>query len=317
MSMALICFSHSPLQLGHLVPADKAMLDDWHRSMAALDAWVRDYDPELIAVFYPDHFNGFFYRTMPSFCIATEARGGIDWDIEPGPLDVPGDIALGCIAAVREAGIDVTLSHRMLVDHGVTLPLNLFGGGLAARPCLPIMVNCNAPPYPSFGRVRRLGAAVGGYLASLDKRVLVVGSGGLSHDPPNAGPAMFASGLPDRLIEGGELTKADYDRRQARVIQAGRDLAAGGRPCLPPDADWDRAYMNTLAADDLEAYDDADDDALSAVGGVGVHEVRTWTAAFAAMRAAGAYQATIDCYHAIPEWLTGMGVMRATAGPPA
>jgi len=285
--------------------------------MDALDDWVRDFDPELIAVFYPDHFNGFFYRTMPSFCIGTEAHGGIDWDTKPGPIDVPADIALACIESVREAGVDVTLSHRMLVDHGVTLPLNRFCGGLDARPCLPIMVNCNAPPYPSFRRVRQFGDAVGQYLASLDKRVLLVGSGGLSHDPPNAGPAMFKSGLPDRLIEGGELTKDDYDTRQARVLQAGRDLAAGGRPCLPPDAEWDKAFMETLMADRLDAYDDAEDDALSAVGGGGVHEVRAWTAAFAALRAAGPYRATIDCYHAVPEWLTGMGVMRATSNPSA
>ena len=311
MSMALICFSHSPLMLGPLEAADKKAGEDWQASLAELDNWVRDYDPELIAVFYPDHFNGFFYRTMPSFCIGTAARGGIDWDIEPGPLDVPADIALGCIESVREAGVDVTLSHRMLVDHGVTLPLKFFGGGLDARPCLPIMVNCNAPPYPSFRRVRQFGESVGRYLSSLDKRVLVVGSGGLSHDPPNAGPAMFKSGLAERLIDGGELTKADYDRRQSRVIQAARDMAAGGRPCLPPDAEWDEAFMKSLLADDLEAFDDADDDALSAVGGVGVHEVRTWTAAFAALRALGSYQATIDCYHAIPEWLTGMGIMRA------
>ena len=311
MSLAVACFSHSPLQLGHAIPADRTAGDGWERSIAALAAWVRDYDPELVAVFYPDHFNGFFYRTMPSFCIGTEAHGGIDWGIKPGPLDVPKTIASDCIEAVRKAGIDVALSHRMLVDHGVTLPLNSFCGGLAARPCLPIMINCNAPPYPVFERVRLFGEAIGGFLAGLGKRVLIVGSGGLSHDPPNAGPAMFAQGLPERLIEGGEITAADYDMRQARVIQAGRDLAAGLRPCLPPDPAWDTGFMESLRSGDLGAYDDADDDALSAVGGVGVHEVRAWTAAFAALRSVGAYEATIDCYFAVPEWLTGMGIMRA------
>ncbi|MDE0060823.1 MAG: 3-carboxyethylcatechol 2,3-dioxygenase [Defluviicoccus sp.] len=313
MSVALACFSHSPLQLGYVPPADRAAHDGWQLALDGLAGWVGDYDPELVVVFYPDHFNGFFYRSMPSFCIGTEARGGIDWGGQPGPLDVPGDIARDCIAAVRNAGIDVAVSHRMLVDHGVTLPLKLFCGGVAARPSLPIMVNCNAPPYPSFARVRLLGEAVGRFLAGLGKRVLVVGSGGLSHDPPNAGPAMFADGLPERLIEGGECTEADYDRRQARVIQAGCDLAAGGSPCLAPDAGWDMAFMETLERGELDAYDDAEDDALSAVGGVGVHEVRTWTAAFAAMRAAGRYEATIDCYFAVPEWLTGMGIMRAEA----
>ena len=313
MSLAVACFSHSPLQLGHAIPADRTARDGWERSIAALAAWVRDYDPELVAVFYPDHFNGFFYRTMPSFCIGTEAHGGIDWGIEPGPLDVPEAIALDCIEAVRKAGIDAALSRRMLVDHGVTLPLNSFCGGLAARPCLPIMINCNAPPYPSFERVRLFGEAIGRFLAGLGKRVLIVGSGGLSHDPPNAGPAMFAQGFPERLIEGGEFTEADYDKRQARVIQAGRDLAAGLRPCLPPDPAWDTGFMESLRSGDLDAYDDANDDALSAVGGVGVHEVRAWTAAFAALRSVGAYEATIDCYFAVPEWLTGMGIMRAEA----
>ena len=311
MAMALICFSHSPLMLVPFETVDETAERDWRNTLSELDRWVRDYDPELIAVFYPDHFNGFFYRAMPSFCIATQASGGIDWGLEPGALDVPADIAQRCIEAVRAADFDVAVSHRMLVDHGVTLPLKYFGGGLDGRPCLPIMVNCNAPPYPSFKRVRRFGEAVGHYLASLDKRVLVVGSGGLSHDPPNAGPAMFEAGLSERLIEGGELTKADYDKRQARVIQAGRDLAAGGRPCLPPDARWDKAFMKSMSEDDLEAFDEIDDDALSAVGGVGAHEVRTWTAAFAALRAQGSYDATIECYHAIPEWLTGMGIMRA------
>ncbi len=311
MALALICCSHSPLMLVPLEVADRSAERDWRDTLAELEIWVRDYDPELIAVFYPDHFNGFFYRAMPSFCIATQAHGGIDWGLEPGPLDVPADIAQACIEAVREAGIDVAVSHRMLVDHGMTLPLKFFGGGLDARPCLPVMINCNAPPYPSFKRVRLFGHAVGRYLAGLDKRVLIVGSGGLSHDPPNAGPAMFKDGLPDRLIDGGEQTKADYDARQARIVQAARELAAGGRPCLPPDERWDRAFMRSMLEDELEAFDETDDAALSAVGGVGVHEVRAWTAAFAALRAYGPYRGTIECYHAIPEWLTGMGIMRA------
>ncbi len=311
MTLALICCSHSPLSLGFLDPADREAEDDWRRALAGLDRWVRDYDPTLVAIFYPDHFNAFFYRAMPSFCIATAARGGIDWGGAPAPLDVPAAIAMGCLEAVRAAGVDAALSRRMLADHGVTMPLNAFCGGLDARPCLPIMVNGNAPPCPGFARVRRLGEAVGGYLAGLDERVLIVGSGGLSHDPPNAGPAMFDGGLPDRLIDGGEAAKPDYDRRQERVIRAARDLAAGGNPCLPPDAAWDLAFMESLRAGDLEAFDDADDDALAAVGGAGVHEVRCWTAAFAALRTQGPSRAVIDCYRAVPEWLTGMGIMRA------
>ena len=220
---------------------------------------------------------------------------------------------MSCIEAVREAGIDVALSHRMRVDHGVTIPLRRFGGGLAARPTLPIMVNCNAPPLPSFRRVRLFGEAVGRCLAGLGKRVLVIGSGGLSHDPPNARLATSPEHMTERLIEGGGLTKQDYDARQARIIAAAHELAAGGQPCLAPDAEWDREFMDRMVAGDLERYDDAADEDITTVGGFGAHEVRAWTAAIAAMRAVGPVRTEIDCYHAIPEWLTGMGIIRAVA----
>ena len=65
-----------------------------------------------------------------------------------------------------------------------------------------------------------------------------------------------------------------------------------------------------MIRDDLESFDDAKDDELARVGGNGVHEVRTWTAAVAAMRAAGAAPMETVCYHAVPEWLTGMGIIR-------
>ena len=57
--------------------------------------------------------------------------------------------------------------------------------------------------------------------------------------------------MPDRLIEGGAQTKADYDTRQAKVIHAGQELAAGGRPCLPADEDWDRQFMQAMLEDEL------------------------------------------------------------------
>ena len=311
MSMAMICCSHSPLMLGFGPEPDADKKGDWDRALDALDDWVTDWDPELIAVFYPDHFNGFFYRTMPSFCIGTQARSGIDWGLEPKSLDVPADLAFGCVQAVRADGVDVALSHRMVVDHGVVIPLMRFGGGVAARPTLPIMVNCNAPPLAAFRRVRLFGEAVGRYLAGLGQRVLVVGSGGLSHDPPNVPRDGHLVSLNEHLIEGGELAKEDYDRRQSRVLEAAESLQVGGRPCLPPDPDWDRAFMESMIRDDLEAFDDADDDELAQIAGNGVHEVRTWTAAVAAMRAAGAVSVEEVYYHAISEWLTGMGIIRA------
>ena len=96
-------------------------------SAAARD-FVAAYDPELVVIFSPDHYNGFFYKTMPPFCIGTAAQGVGDYGTHAGPLNVPADVATDCARAVLESGIDVAISASMDVDHGTVQPLQkLFG----------------------------------------------------------------------------------------------------------------------------------------------------------------------------------------------
>ena len=40
-------------------------------------------------------------------------------------------------------------------------------------------------------------------------------------------------------------------------------------------------------------------------------EIRAWQAAFAALSTAGRYEARVELYRAIPEWIVGMAVMHA------
>jgi 2,3-dihydroxyphenylpropionate 1,2-dioxygenase len=284
------------------------------RFFASLDARraeIEAYDPELVAVFGPDHFNGLFYDLMPSFCIATAAESTRDWAIRQDALNVPREIALGAIEALRAADIDVALSHRMRVDHGVTIPLLKLTGALDRYPVLPVVINCAAAPRPAFARVRRLGEALGRHLAGLGRRVLVIGSGGLSHDPPTPRLGSAAPEVAARLIDRHVPDDAELRRREARVVAAANALVAGGGPCLPPSEAWDRAFLARLLAEDPAALDGYADAALDRDAGFGGHEVRCWVAAFAAMRAVGAIQARLDYYEIVPEWITGMGVVTA------
>src|SRR5918994_3407789 len=178
-TLALCCMSHSPLL--NLPGPSRDLLDDVESGLAAARAFVADYDPELVVIFSPDHYNGFFYRTMPPFCIGTAAQGVGDYGTHAGPLDVPDDVATDCARAVLEAGVDVAISASMDVDHGTVQPLEKLFGDPTSRPVLPIFINSVATPLGPLKRSRMLGAAVGGFLAGLGKRVLVIGSGGLSH----------------------------------------------------------------------------------------------------------------------------------------
>ena len=63
---------------------------------------------------------------------------------------------------------------------------------------MPFFINSVAPPFTPVHRVRALGEAVGGYLSGLDKRVLLIGSGGLSHEPPV--PTLETA--PPHVVEG-------------------------------------------------------------------------------------------------------------------
>ena len=49
---------------------------------------------------------------------------------------------------------------------------------------IPVFINGAAAPMPRTKRVIELGKVIGEYLKSLDERILIIGSGGLSHDPP-------------------------------------------------------------------------------------------------------------------------------------
>ncbi|MGV0802089.1 3-carboxyethylcatechol 2,3-dioxygenase, partial [Mycolicibacterium elephantis] len=78
--------SHSPLL--NLPGPSRDLLDEIEAALADARQFVTDYDPELVVIFSPDHYNGFFYRTMPPFCIGTAAQGVGDYDTHAGPLDV-------------------------------------------------------------------------------------------------------------------------------------------------------------------------------------------------------------------------------------
>ena len=134
MPLALCCMSHSPL-LGLPGPAPE-LLADIASAVAAAREDVLRFDPELVVIFAPDHYNGFFYRLMPPFCVGTAAQGVGDYGTQSGRLDVPADIALGCAEAAWAAGVDLAISTSMDVDHGTAQPLALLlGGGFVAAGC--------------------------------------------------------------------------------------------------------------------------------------------------------------------------------------
>ncbi|WP_167047268.1 3-carboxyethylcatechol 2,3-dioxygenase [Salinibacterium sp. ZJ454] len=313
MTLALVTMSHSPLLEYVDPPADvKAAVE------AAFDqvrSFVHEYDPDLVINIGPDHYNGFFYDIMPPFCIGYEAVGVGDFGTQAGPLDVDTDTARALTEYLMEHGIDMTVSLRMEVDHGAVQPMEIIYGDFTAKPVLPIFINSVAPPFAPLKRIRQLGELIGEFASTelADKKVLLIGSGGLSHEPPVPQIATATPEVREALLGGGRhLTPEARDARQQRVINAARDFAAGINVVKPLAPEWDRELMRILASGDLTPLDAWSPDWMSEVAGNSSHEVRTWIAAYAALGAVGDYTVDYSFYKPIPEYIAGFGVTIAT-----
>ena len=140
----LTCLSHTPLK-GYVDPLP-AVVDEVGQVVAQLRAEVEAFDPELVFLFAPDHYNGFFLDAMPQLCIGTAAESVGDYSTSAGPLAVPREIAEACAAHVVARDIDLAVSYRMQVDHGFAQPLEELTGSLARYPVIPLFINSVAPP---------------------------------------------------------------------------------------------------------------------------------------------------------------------------
>jgi len=309
MTAAAVGLSHSPL-IGKNDPAPE-VLARVDRAVEDAKAFVRAFDPELVVLYAPDHYNGFFYQEMPPFCLATEAHAVGDFGSAAGPLSVDTGAAKALAQGVLDRSVDLTISARMTVDHGFAQPLEVLFGGIDQVPVVPIFVNGVATPLGPVSRIRALGTAIGEAAAELDKRVLFLGSGGLSHDPP----VPVLEGAPPRvanaLIEGHPPTPEQRAKGEQRVVQAGRDYAAGSATMIPINPTWDNLLLDHLEKGELAEFDSWSVEWMAAEGGGSAHEVRTWIAAFASLAASGPYEMTSRFYEAIPAWIAGFAVATA------
>ncbi|MGW0694583.1 3-carboxyethylcatechol 2,3-dioxygenase [Streptomyces sp. NPDC002738] len=309
MSLALVCMSHSPLLEAGEPPQE--VVADVEAALAVARSFVKEYDPELVVSFAPDHYNGFFYELMPQFCIGYQARGVGDFGSSTDPYDVPADAAAALAAAVIQDGIEAAVSLDMRVDHGAVQPLEILFGAVAAKPVIPVFVNSVAPPFTPVKRVRMLGEAIGRHLATLDQRVLLIGSGGLSHDPPV--PQLSSATVEQRalLLNGRNPSTEARARREQRVKDAAVAFARGEAASQDLNPAWDREFLDVCASGDTTAFDRYRAANMARDAGNSAHEVRTWIAAYSALAAAGPYAVTHTYYRAIPELIAGFAVTTA------
>ena len=150
--------------------------------------WLGEARPDVVVLVYNDHGLNFFLDKMPTFAIgaAPEYRNADEgWGIPTVP-PFRGDPALSWHLIEQLVGeeFDLTTCQEMKVDHAFTLPMALLwpDQNWPVR-VVPVCINTVQAPLPSATRCYKLGQALARAVASWpgDEKVLVLGTGGLSH----------------------------------------------------------------------------------------------------------------------------------------
>lgn len=320
MSFFMVAASHSPL-LDFPARRSSSVVN----ILAALDearSRIEAFNPDLVILFGVDHYGGQHMDCMPSFCVGVEATAISDVGGTPGQLNVPRDLAVSAVKAIRAAGVDTAVSYAMDVDHGFSQALKRLLGGVDRYPVLPIFVSCLQPPFSPFARARALGEAVGGFARTLDyRRILFVGTGGLAHNPYHLFPPIDEVGPEWRpyILRGraqSEVPQQDWIDYEIREHQIGAKMLISDQ--VTPEMvglndQWDKAFLAAYCSEDLSHIDRWDPEKVMAEAGIGAVETQSWIAAGQAMlTATGMAPRTV--FHEV-SMEVGIGFGVAEAGP--
>lgn len=151
--------------------------------------WLTEKRPDAVVVIYNDHGLNFFLDKIPTFAVgaAPEYRNADEgWGLPVArPFQANPDLSWHLIESLIADEFDITICQEMLVDHAFVVPMSLLwtSRGLPAIPAVPVAINTVQFPYPTAARCLKFGRAIGRAIESFpkDARVLVVGTGGLSH----------------------------------------------------------------------------------------------------------------------------------------
>ena len=192
-----ITTSHVPA-IGGAIAKGRQEEPYWKPFFSAFGAarqWLARVKPDAVVVVYNDHGLQFFLDRMPTFAVgaADEYRNADEgWGLPTlPPFRGDAELSWHLIESLVAGEFDVTSCQEVLVDHAFTVPLQLLWPDGCRLPTVPVMVNTVQAPLPSPARCLKFGRALGRAISSWpsDIRVLVLGTGGLSHqlDGPRAG----------------------------------------------------------------------------------------------------------------------------------
>jgi len=295
--------SHSTLMNTHwdqVVHTDRA--DTFRDALGTARQRIAAARPDVAVIVGSNHFRGFWLDLIPSFTIGVgEVIAAGEADTPKGPQRTDPAFAQAIATCLVEAGTEVAISARLQIDHGQSHAIQYLLDGVDV-PVVPLVVNVFAQPLPTLARCAQLGESLAAAVDRIpgDRRVVVIASGGLSHQLPWPSDWTDPDGDDEAfLVEAWLNGRGEWERYDKRR----REIIVAARPTIFPE--FDEAFLDDLAHGRLRRYTSMTTADVAAAAGNGGQELRTWLVMAAAL---GFVPGTPLAYAPMPEWLTGMGV---------
>lgn len=218
-----IAASHTPT-IGFAHDAGKQNDPVWKpifEGFKPVQEWIEAQRPDVLVMVYNDHVTSFFFDHYSAFTLGVGERYEVA-DEGGGPRELPG--VNGHSALARHIGhslvadeFDMSFFQDKPLDHGCFSPLSLLCAHDEAKgwpvSIVPLQVGVLQAPAPSAKRCLALGRALRRAIESYpeDLRVLVVATGGLSHQVHG---------------ERAGFNNTPWDHRFLELIQNDPDLLA-------------------------------------------------------------------------------------------
>jgi aromatic ring-opening dioxygenase catalytic subunit (LigB family) len=179
-----------------------------------------------LIIFTSEHWTNFFLDHVSPFCIgrAEHFTGPVEPWMRMSPVAIPGDPALAerLLQACYDDDLDPGFAYELAFDHGTMVPLKFLTPAMDV-PVVPIFINTLAPPQPSARRCAQLGRIVGDVARASNKRIGLIATGGMSHDPGETNHGAIDSAFDRRFLD--DMADGRLDRLQSCSVA---ELAAAG-----------------------------------------------------------------------------------------
>jgi aromatic ring-opening dioxygenase catalytic subunit (LigB family) len=229
MTIAYSCaISHAPGIVAWVDAAPKEQKDVLYAGLARLhDEFVAAKVDEIILL-TSEHWANFFLDHISAFCVGrgSHFQGPLEPWLKMDKVQVPGDpdLATEVIERCYEAGIEPGFTHELAFDHGSMIPLHFLTPNMEI-PVVPVVFNTLASPQPSARRCMELGRVVGDVAQRSRKRIAIVATGGMSHDPGEVRHGFIDEAFDRRFLQhmaGADLTAlSDYSTADLLAAGAG------------------------------------------------------------------------------------------------